>query len=826
MDQSCFERISFYLSARELSKIPVDSHNDAFCKVTVGSDVFYTSIQKGTENPIWPEMIIVKYKFEERQEVEISIFHAKWNIFKGEKYPLEDEVNNPLILTTRFVLFADLMKNPNLELRQPVVQTGLLYNKPLGTVIVRAEKLNTMYHVDDVFVLNFSAHNLKNVDFCGKSDPFLVIWRKRADGAWMKVWVNKPIMDDLNPVWPAERVSVLQLCNGDLDAELRIEIWDYESSGNHQRLGRIVGTSLGELLRTSGSDVDIKDDLIGKMYEQAKEKTAQYVGKLTTHARLEKCPVAVGGGVASVGGGGGVAVDFPAAPAHPVFVLPSVDPPEPDAGSPAGLDAAREAAAAALAESSVNPLAAPVPPVTLPSDRPSPPSAPDPTAKEAAAAAAFAALSIAGGGVAAAGDVVLGAAELAAKVAELALKAPVAVLPSPVPVPISLSIPVPILVPTFITIPAPVPVPVVVPTPVPGVVPAHREDLPDQPTVFIERRAAPGEIQGSIPMIAAGSRSVNVTDLSGPLVLGNYTSHLAGFEGLGLVWVQAVRPSGVTLGFHPAKATFPAGPFHPTSFHHWDFADYVIGGCELSLVVAIDFTASNANDSINNPSLHDISPQNPPNEYKKAITSVGRIVQQYDSDKRIPVLGFGARLNGQQSETSHCFDVSEAGESAFGVEGVLAAYEWRIGRKETKLSGDTRFAPIIQRVVAGVSAAGCSQAAQKYTILLILTDGDVNDMEATKSAVIQAATHPMSIVVVGVGAPGNYSKMKELDGDEKRLSSKKSGEATRDIVQFVQFRDATAPEKGPQNLEKETLHEIPSQVLEFMLCHGILPNRK
>jgi hypothetical protein len=41
-------------------------------------------------------------------------------------------------------------------------------------------------------------------------------------------------------------------------------------------------------------------------------------------------------------------------------------------------------------------------------------------------------------------------------------------------------------------------------------------------------------------------------------------------------------------------------------------------------------------------SLHYIS--NIPNAYEQAIQAVGGIIQDYDSDKLFPVLGFGARL--------------------------------------------------------------------------------------------------------------------------------------------------------------------------------------
>lgn len=55
------------------------------------------------------------------------------------------------------------------------------------------------------------------------------------------------------------------------------------------------------------------------------------------------------------------------------------------------------------------------------------------------------------------------------------------------------------------------------------------------------------------------------------------------------------------------------------------FLDYIFGGCEISLQVALDFTASNGN--VQNPnSLHYIT-NGQPNQYMHAIMSVGSILE-------------------------------------------------------------------------------------------------------------------------------------------------------------------------------------------------------
>jgi len=112
-------------------------------------------------------------------------------------------------------------------------------------------------------------------------------------------------------------------------------------------------------------------------------------------------------------------------------------------------------------------------------------------------------------------------------------------------------------------------------------------------------------------------------------------------------------------------------------------------------------------------------------------------------------------------------------------------------------------------------------------ILLIITDGEITDMENTKHAIVQAASLPLSIIIVGVGN-AQFDAMDELDGDDVRLSSR-GRYAERDIVQFVPLREfvdnqSTNPMMTQARLAKEVLQEVPDQFLSFMTKHGVQPN--
>jgi hypothetical protein len=88
------------------------------------------------------------------------------------------------------------------------------------------------------------------------------------------------------------------------------------------------------------------------------------------------------------------------------------------------------------------------------------------------------------------------------------------------------------------------------------------------------------------------------------------------------------------------------------------FVDYLQGGLQLNMMVAIDFTGSNGHPSTPT-SLHYMNPH-APNQYQMAIHAIASILMNYDSDKRIPSFGFGAttKFGGIKMPVSHCFALS------------------------------------------------------------------------------------------------------------------------------------------------------------------------
>merc|ERR1712012_520489 len=261
---------------------------------------------------------------------------------------------------------------------------------------------------------------------------------------------------------------------------------------------------------------------------------------------------------------------------------------------------------------------------------------------------------------------------------------------------------------------------------------------------------------------------------------------------------------------------------HVEMYKAYSFLDYIRGGTEIAATISIDFTGSNGNPRDPN-SLHYIQYGGKLNQYEMAIKSVGEIIEDYDSDKLFPVLGFGARLP-PRGDVSHLFYVNGHPDNPYceRVGGVLSAYKGCISR--VQLYGPTNFAPTVNHVA---SIARQFKDGSQYFILLIITDGIITDMPQTKKAIVSASTLPLSIIIVGVGN-ADFDAMDELDGDTVRLTDQDGRMAARDIVQFVPFRNFLKNGMNSQSarlhLAKEVLAEIPEQFVGFMKANKIAPN--
>ena len=191
------------------------------------------------------------------------------------------------------------------------------------------------------------------------------------------------------------------------------------------------------------------------------------------------------------------------------------------------------------------------------------------------------------------------------------------------------------------------------------------------------------------------------------------------------------------------------------------FEHYIKNG-QINLDIAIDYTESNG--SPDNPnSLHYMNAEGG-NDYEKAINSCGKIIAHNDYDQLFPVYGFGG-IPPNSNKVSHCFNINfnDDNPEIQTLENVIKYYKKSLNK--VKFYGPTYFAPVIKKVMNDINdELENNKEDNHYHILLILTDGMINDYIETVNCIVEGSKLPLSIVIVGIGTK-NFGNMDNLDGD-------------------------------------------------------------
>ncbi|GLT67225.1 hypothetical protein SLA2020_395490 [Shorea laevis] len=232
-------------------------------------------------------------------------------------------------------------------------------------------------------------------------------------------------------------------------------------------------------------------------------------------------------------------------------------------------------------------------------------------------------------------------------------------------------------------------------------------------------------------------------------------------------------------------------------------------GLESSnLILAIDFTKSNewtGKVSFNGKSLHangDIK-----NPYEMAISVIGETLVAFGDDNLIHCFGFGDATTEDQKVFSFHSDHTPCN----GLEDVLACYKNMV--QIVELAGLTSYGPVIDAAVGIVENSG-----GQFHVLVIVAAGEVtrsvnigdkelsSQEERTMKSIVNASSHALSIVLVGVG-DGPWEDMKKFVAEIPPRDF--------DNFQFVNFTEIMSNDKSQSEKEIEfalaALMEIPLQ---------------
>jgi len=216
---------------------------------------------------------------------------------------------------------------------------------------------------------------------------------------------------------------------------------------------------------------------------------------------------------------------------------------------------------------------------------------------------------------------------------------------------------------------------------------------------------------------------------------------------------------------------------------------------DIEIIVAVDATRSNEMNgatTYGGRSLHDVHYRGGmENPYATAMRFSTKFLQK-DTHGEVPLYYFGSE---QANEKGGIHFVGECK----GSQELQQTYINTISHQT--LSGPTVFIPMIDEAVRRVSQTG------KFHVLLILTDGMVQDEEEHYRALNRASKFPLSIVCVGVG-DGPWDEMQRFDHKMPRGR-------VFDNFHFVQMSQILRNDERTERIEEEFFYrsfmKIPHQ---------------
>eukprot|EP01084_Bolivina_argentea_P235650 396476_1 len=246
------QRIELFIACRDLIKKDARSKSDPFVVVYIKDsrtkqwvEIGRTEVIYDNHFPKFAKQYLLDYYFEEEQILRFDVYDED----KKGSIKLKDHD----ILGSCTMVVGEIVHEPGCIMAKKLMHKGRALrnkkSKKYSSLIATVEQVNASGN--ELITMQFAANNLPKMDgLFGKSDPYFLLQRAREDGKWITVFGNREnhIKKTLNPSWRAFQIESQTLCNNDEFRPIVILIYDWDSDGSDDYIGKIE-TTLDELRR-------------------------------------------------------------------------------------------------------------------------------------------------------------------------------------------------------------------------------------------------------------------------------------------------------------------------------------------------------------------------------------------------------------------------------------------------------------------------------------------------------------------------------------------------------------------------------------------------
>ncbi|ETO31426.1 hypothetical protein RFI_05692 [Reticulomyxa filosa] len=232
------EQVQMFLSVQDLVSKDLLSKSDPFVVVYMKTqrtgrfeEVGRTETVKDSHYPKFAKEFLLDYFFEEEQELRFDVYDED----KSSKNLKDHD-----FLGSCHMVVGELVHAPGQQLVKQLLLKGKTIKngktKMYARLTARVELLGKGTQEDLTFT--FAGEKLAKMDFFGKSDPFLEIYRYTKEQTTL-VHKTEVIKNTDKPTWKPFSISSQKLCNSDPERPLLLRVWDWDSDGSQQLIGEV-----------------------------------------------------------------------------------------------------------------------------------------------------------------------------------------------------------------------------------------------------------------------------------------------------------------------------------------------------------------------------------------------------------------------------------------------------------------------------------------------------------------------------------------------------------------------------------------------------------
>lgn len=198
-----------------------------------------TEVCLNSLSPKWVTKLLVLYSFEEIQVLLFRVYDVD-TAFKN--VPVKTiSLQEQQFLGEMDCVLSQIITTPGQSVTralQPSKQQAVeVAGMPdLGSLTVTAEEMVNSKSLVEIVI---HGSDLDSKDVFSKSDPFLTISKRNEGGSYIQVYKTEVKKNSLSPKWKPVKLSLQQLCNGDMDCPLKFDCLNFNVSGRHDLIGSL-----------------------------------------------------------------------------------------------------------------------------------------------------------------------------------------------------------------------------------------------------------------------------------------------------------------------------------------------------------------------------------------------------------------------------------------------------------------------------------------------------------------------------------------------------------------------------------------------------------